>query len=618
MLERQSSNADIPSPLRVIKRGKSMQVLHSSPRKFSSGSVDHDPNRALTVVKRRKSHGRTTARNNQTSANQPVPGLGFEERSRSATVNSASSISWDPVTPKPRKVHASRRSSSFHVGRPPSPTFLTKLRSLSSRRTSLSLKPAHRRCSSRIPSNASDDSTFKSSEGCETTDSWDQSTKCGQSEEPPSFINDFETHSFDNQPFLDTQTPESSIPDPYMLIPHISITPESRSLTDGQSSIWAAIEISGQLSHPRVSDSSYSSAHPSAAHPFLPTHHCDANLSGYGYLYDVRVDILPTAEGSVIDLIGDATIRTISPGSSLLILAHIRLGPSNAQKHRASRRDPDNLIADLELQLGNVQTEYVHIRINYCHSGFPVFRNTFTEDGISASQTRLETTTTGIIKRLSPTSTWSPKPTTTSNPLFAIIASHWGPARANELMSRITQNRHNPRRAANWAGVGAAQPYRAEDTIRAPDRTGTAPPIPQRQASLKRLSPDPARKIWTELRQTSSGNRPAFHVSKANRLPAATTFVDAPSPPPIIRPESARPEPRSEVQLQRELIRETAVRNKRSIGADSLKSLVPSVKEMSVEGKENSSPVSPSPPGRQEMRFDGRKREGRWSLGNWW
>ncbi|KAI1142310.1 hypothetical protein F5Y05DRAFT_221712 [Hypoxylon sp. FL0543] len=616
MRERQSANADIPSPLHIIKKGKSMQVLRSSPRKFSCESVDDGPKQPLTVLKRRKSHGRKSTSKSQSVVNGPVPDQSFEGRSRSATVNSASSITWDPVTPKPRKAPVSRRSSSLQVGRSLSPTFLTKLRSLSRRTTSLSSKPAHSRKNSRVLSDSSDDSVFKSSDVCETTSSWNQSSKSSYPG-PPSYVSESDTQSFDSQPFIDIQTPDNSIPDPYMLIPHISITPESRTLTDGQPTIWAAIEISGQLFHPRAGDPSYGTTHPGAAQaPFLPASHCDAGLSGYGYLYDIRVDILPTAEGNVIDLIGDTTIRTISPGSSLLMLACIRLGASSGQTHRALKHEPDNLIEDLEFQLGSIQTEYVHVRLNYCHSGFPAFRNTLIEDGISAQQTRIETTATGTMKRLSPASTWSPRPVPTSNPLFAIIASHWGPARANEVMGRIAPHRSNTRRPAYW-------PVKNDAIIKTPDRTGTAPPIPQRQASLKRPSPDPARKIWTELRRTSSGNRPAFHVSKANRLPAATTFVDAPSPlpPPTTRPESsARPETaRSEVLRQREQIRELAVRNKRSIGADSLKSLVPSVAELSIEGKENSSPGSPSPPGKvMDMRFDGQKREGRWSLGNWW
>ncbi|KAI1377789.1 hypothetical protein F4677DRAFT_47606 [Hypoxylon crocopeplum] len=621
MQEDQSSEVDIPSPLHIIKRGKSMQVLRGSPRKFSGDSFDDGPDQPLTVVKNRKSQRRVSGRKNldniESSHNQDP-----ERQFRSVTANTASSETWDPVTPKPRKVPVSRRSSSVQVGQPPSPTFLTRLRSLSNRRA-LSSKTTHRRYDLRAPSDSSDGSLFQSSNRCVRASSWDRSSDSGYSE-PPSYLNEPEAHSFDSSSlsnsFLDVQTPDSSIPDPYMLVPHISIIPESQTLADGQSSFWAAIEISGQLFHPRTSNSTSGPGQTSADQPpFIPTYHCDVSLSRYGYLYNIKVDILPTTDSGIIDIIGD-TERIISPGFSLLFLACIRLGATKAYQSGASGRDSANLFADLESQLGNAKTEYMQVRVNYCHSGFPMPSDTGTGDSTSACQTRLETIATGVIQRHDPTSTWSPRPTSIVNPLFSIVASHWGPTRANEVVQRVISTRCNPRRSADWTGAG-----QSKDAIKPPSRTGTAPPtIPRRQTSLKRLSPqkltDPARKIWTELRQTSSGNnRPAFHVNKANRLPAATTFVDAPDRDVVIRPLSTRPEPKSEIQRQREVIRETALRNKRSIGADTLKSLVPSVAETgSYEGKENVGAESPSPPGKGDVHFDGRKREGRWSLGGWW
>lgn len=279
-------------------------------------------------------------------------------------------------------------------------------------------------------------------------------------------------------------------------------------------------------------------------------------------------------------------------------------------------------MSDIEFQLGNGKIEYAQVRLSYCHSGFPASQDALTSGDTSACRTQLETVTMGTVNRYNPVSAWAPQPIPISNPLFAIIASHWGPARANDVMHRIMSSRPSRRRVANW--TGSTQTDRSEDTVRPPSRTGTAPPIPGRQGSLRQLPQrkiaDPARKIWTELRQSSSSNRPASRMSKANRIPVATAFVEA--PPNLaadMRPgSSTRPESKSEVHRQRELIRETAVRNKRSIGADSLKSLVPSVPEANPECKENHVPDSPSPPGKGDVHFDGRKRDGRWSLGSWW
>ncbi|KAI0387695.1 hypothetical protein F5Y04DRAFT_9911 [Hypomontagnella monticulosa] len=616
MLGSQSLGVDIPPPLHIIKRGKSMQVLRSNPRDFSGASFEEDgPDQPLTVIKCRKSRARANTKC-QINDREPVLNRGLDGRSRSISMSKVSSTICDPVIPKPSKAPVSRRSSSLQVRRPASPTFLSKLRSLSNRRASSS-KTTSRRHVSRISSIASDESIFQSSDENESATLWHRSSSPSYSEHS-SRMNDFEPHRFGGNHFTNIQGPADSVSDPYMLIPHISITPESRILNEGQPSIWAAIEISGRLFHPRASDSTDDLTNPGLGEaPFMPVNHCDTGLSRYGFLYNVNVEVLPTVGGSVFDLIGNAAIRTISPGSNHLILARVGVGASKAQNSGASRRDADNLIADLEHQLGDFQTEYLQVKVNYYHSGFPEFGNTLAEEGTSVNRTRLETSATGVIKRHNPASTWSPRPVPVSNPLFAIMASHWGPARANEVMYRNMSSRSSCYKVINRAGT--SQNSRNEDTIKTPERIGIAPSIPPRRASLTRLSlekiPDPARKIWTELRQTSSGNRPAFHVSKADRLPAATTFIDAPDPSIVIRPASTQPESKAEVQRQREVIREIAVRNKRSIGADSLKSLVPSVVGSSPEGKENGVFESPSPP---TKRLDGGKREGRWSLGNWW
>lgn len=308
---------------------------------------------------------------------------------------------------------------------------------------------------------------------------------------------------------------------------------------------------------------------------------------------------------------------TISPGSSLLVLACIRLGASKGYQPRGHKRNSDALISDIEFQLGNIKTEYAQVRLSYCHSGFPVSQDTPTDGDTSVCHTRLETLSTGSVNRHDPVSAWAPHPTPISNPLFAIVASHWGPARANDIMHRMMSARPRSPKAVN------CHVDRITKTLRPLSRTDMAPPIPGRLGSLRQVSPqkigDPARKIWTELRQTSSGVRSVRRASKGNRMPAGTALVDAPPKlSTVVRPESTKPDSKSDVHRQRELIRETAVRNKRSIGADSLKSLVPSVTEANSECKENHAPDSSPPPEREDLHFDGRKREGRWSLGSWW
>ncbi|KAI0111915.1 hypothetical protein F4814DRAFT_372082 [Daldinia grandis] len=580
MQDSPSSGMDIPSPLHIIKKGKSMQALRYTPRKISNESIGDGPNQPLTVVKNRKYQSRSIIRKTSTRVGELVLG---------------------------------RRSSSLQAGRPTSPTFLSRLRSLSTRKT-LSSKAAYYQRNSQACSNSTDESILKSSNGCPTTSVWDQSSNSDYSM-PPTYPNEF-----DNRSFTSTQELDDIIPDPYILAPHVSIIPESKSLEDGQSNIWVAIEISGRLFHPRVDDS----IHDTDQVPSTSVQHYDLGLPRYGYLYNIKIEILPVAEGSVVDLIGDTTIRTISPGSSLLLVACIQLGASESRKSRASRDDPDSLIADLESQLGSAQIEYLQARVHYCHSGFPAFGDNIIEDdaegNVSTYRTRLETVVTGTIKQHTSTSAWSPQRVPTTNPLFPIIASHWGSVRANEVMQIIISSRPSSRRAARWMGMRELD--KTEDALQIPNRTGTAPLIPKRQASLNRLSPeiisDPARKIWTELRRTSSGNRPAFHVRKTNRLPAAMTFVEAPNSNATICPGSTQPQSRSEVQRQRDMIRETAVRNRRSIGADSLKSLVPSVIDTDPGSRDDSNLSSPSPPDKQEVQYDKRKREGRWSLGGWW
>jgi hypothetical protein len=296
-------------------------------------------------------------------------------------------------------------------------------------------------------------------------------------------------------------------------------------------------------------------------------------------------------------------------------LACLRLDPP-PPRHMSGHQtvDSDGLIADLEYQLGDVRTEYLKVHLSYCHSGFPAYSSASLLDGISACQTRLETVASGVIKRHTPASAWSPYPipSPVSNTLFAIIASHWGPIRANEIMLRIITSRSTPRKVATSRQHATG----SEETVRLPERTATAPPlrVPRRQASLSKPLPgqddDPARKIWTQIRRTSSNNRPGYVVSRVNRVPASVTDSSL--------PKAGKASSRKGVDRQREIIREMAIQNQRSLGTESLRSLVPSpvyTEDLGSNGiQETTLPTGSG----DELQSSRNRRDGRWSLGNWW
>ncbi|KAK0715752.1 hypothetical protein B0H67DRAFT_581519 [Lasiosphaeris hirsuta] len=214
-------------------------------------------------------------------------------------------------------------------------------------------------------------------------------------------------------------------------------------------------------------------------------------------------------------------------------MAHVRFLPSPPPRHPARgghiRQSSEDLIQDLEHHLGSTMTEYLQVRLTYRHSGFP--RRTASPpspsspdvtpiakpiDGIVDMQTTLETTARAVIKRHNSASMWSPRPTPQPTPLFEIIALHWGPVSASEVMRRVVSSRTPSRRvvsnlptvqgstaataAASERGSGSEDTMRPGPGTPPPAAPGpasalprTAPPIPRRQTSLHKASmPQPS------------------------------------------------------------------------------------------------------------------------------
>ncbi|KAK3323488.1 hypothetical protein B0T19DRAFT_205929 [Cercophora scortea] len=361
--------------------------------------------------------------------------------------------------------------------------------------------------------------------------------------------------------------PPPQPPGPFILVPRIVVTPESKALEDGATTLWAAVQVSTQICRsdapaPMVVDYAWAGAGGVGGGSQGGSSQFD--VFQYGCLYDVSVEVLPTSSSVVIEVLDDGACAnsTLYPGSRLLVVAHIRLlsaatattataaaasSPSPPARGGHARQSSDDLIEDLEYQLGSTATEYLQVRITYRHSAFPqrgddgslaadprrpaiassltnrrrTNNNNTADDGVSSIQTVIVTTCRAAIKRHNALSPWSPRPAPQPNPLFEIIASHWGPDSASDVMHRILGSRSTPRKAANNlrppAAAAAKSPPSAaarhtparliipdphlttevsEETLKpspipipiplspTPAPTRAAPPIPKRQASL--------------------------------------------------------------------------------------------------------------------------------------
>jgi len=165
-------------------------------------------------------------------------------------------------------------------------------------------------------------------------------------------------------------------------------------------------------------------------------------------LYDLTVEVLP-APGTVIvqlleeqafptwvacpsRLIKGASLtvrrRTIYAGSSVFLLAHIRIDSENIRRRGRNghaRQKSDELIEDLELQLGSFVVGYMQVRVSYSHSAFPEYKTMQPGAvGVSSLRSRLETTATATLKRRKNLSLWSARPRSCGGSLLDMIRLH--------------------------------------------------------------------------------------------------------------------------------------------------------------------------------------------------
>ncbi|PHH87518.1 hypothetical protein CDD83_8746 [Cordyceps sp. RAO-2017] len=168
-----------------------------------------------------------------------------------------------------------------------------------------------------------------------------------------------------------------------------------------QQTIWAAVEVSGRLSRIPSSRSPSGNQSPTTG-SFVP-HQLDRFFE-FGCLYDLSVEVSPTPGSTVIQVIQEQAFpTTIYAGSSVLLLVHIQVDAETRKRPGRSghvRQQSDELMEDLELQLGSSVAGYMQVRVSYSHSAFPEHATPEADTGgVLSLRSRLETTATASLRR---------------------------------------------------------------------------------------------------------------------------------------------------------------------------------------------------------------------------
>lgn len=140
----------------------------------------------------------------------------------------------------------------------------------------------------------------------------------------------------------------------------------------------------------------------------------------------------------------------------------------------------DELMADLETQLGDAQMQYIKIKVDYSHSAFSDYSGTEILAGISQRYTRMDTTVMASMKRHNVCSAWSPLPGSCRDALRDIVARHWGQEKAAEYFNLMA----TPRKPVKSYSPISSLRLRPKETRAA--QSSAPPTIPVRRTSLQR------------------------------------------------------------------------------------------------------------------------------------
>lgn len=281
-------------------------------------------------------------------------------------------------------------------------------------------------------------------------------------------------------------------------------------------------------------------------------------------------------------------LKTLGAKETYLVLVKVRFGAINPTEENAGHiAAPDDLIARLEGDLSHITTHFLTIRITYKHSGIPDQKSgaISQETGISSFATRVQSEATAVIQRTNLQSRWSPQGSQNTddiNPLIKMIETHFTVEKARGALRRLANDRVQIPPARRRLG-NHSQQSRSSDGTPISARIGSiaarldsvaAVPIKLNSIGMDGTadSPnnqdstvddrDPARKIWSEIRRASRADGRSCTPNSIENQGAENC--------------RARIGPEAAVEGERHRIKETALKNKRSLGADSLRSIAPS------------------------------------------
>lgn len=293
----------------------------------------------------------------------------------------------------------------------------------------------------------------------------------------------------------------------------------------------------------------------------------------------------------------------------MLTVVNIHHKPSSPPGDPNESYESDELFTELESQLGASEAEFVKIQLSYRHSGLDPL-----SEGVSSCSTRLATVAVSVVQLHGPVSTWCPRNNIyqpLENVMFPTIAAHWGPIRTNDLLKKRILPTIENRIPLAPSSTTSSRKTAKNSKPKRPSSPDLSIQVPRRRTSLNHTAVsegdhtsdiDPARRIWTQIRHAST------LTAHTQASPDSTPRAVQSGPPSLLFDQAHEPQrlanvtnnlrhyrenyknenkkPAKTVVHRRQLLRDTALRNKRSIGADSLRSLVPSLLE------ENSNNIS--------------------------